>query len=151
MATLPCGIFITRQLSGMFYNFRHLSNFLFSGHFKDTQMVHRVLTFHQMVQNCGQVDSTTQSDSGICINWVENKCGNTISLLKSFHSATVQPATGSQSGKLTLELSKLTVFRMESSYVEVLHETKQEKYQLHLHDSCVLSLKVKFSISSLYL
>lgn len=30
---------------------------------------------------------------------------------------------------------------MESSYVEVLHETKQEKYQLHLHDSCVLSLK----------
>jgi len=30
---------------------------------------------------------------------------------------------------------------MESSYVEVLHETKPDKYQLHLHDSCVLSLK----------
>ncbi|KAF6039139.1 TLE3 [Bugula neritina] len=30
---------------------------------------------------------------------------------------------------------------MESSNVEVLHESKPEKYQLHLHDSCVLSLK----------
>ena len=36
--------------------------------------------------------------------------------------------------------------RMESSYVEVLHETKPDKYQLHLHDSCVLSLKVSFQI-----
>ena len=31
--------------------------------------------------------------------------------------------------------------RMESSNVEVLHVNNQEKYQLHLHDSCVLSLK----------
>jgi hypothetical protein len=31
---------------------------------------------------------------------------------------------------------------MESSYVEVLHENKPDKYQLHLHDSCVLSLKL---------
>ncbi|CAI8023885.1 Transducin-like enhancer protein 4 [Geodia barretti] len=30
---------------------------------------------------------------------------------------------------------------MESSNVEVLHVNNQEKYQLHLHDSCVLSLK----------
>ena len=30
---------------------------------------------------------------------------------------------------------------MESSNVEVLHVTGPEKYQLHLHDSCVLSLK----------
>ncbi|XP_013800433.1 transducin-like enhancer protein 2 isoform X4 [Apteryx mantelli] len=30
---------------------------------------------------------------------------------------------------------------MESSNVEILHVTKPEKYQLHLHDSCVLSLK----------
>uniref|UniRef100_UPI00358E4127 transducin-like enhancer protein 3 isoform X6 n=1 Tax=Myxine glutinosa TaxID=7769 RepID=UPI00358E4127 len=30
---------------------------------------------------------------------------------------------------------------MESSNVEVLHCTKPDKYQLHLHDSCVLSLK----------
>ncbi|NXG69492.1 TLE1 protein, partial [Baryphthengus martii] len=30
---------------------------------------------------------------------------------------------------------------MESSNVEVLHHTKPEKYQLHLHESCVLSLK----------
>ncbi|XP_065671029.1 transducin-like enhancer protein 1 isoform X8 [Hydra vulgaris] len=30
---------------------------------------------------------------------------------------------------------------MESSNVEVLHVTKPDKYQLHLHDSCVLSLK----------
>ncbi|KXJ77078.1 hypothetical protein RP20_CCG008371 [Aedes albopictus] len=30
---------------------------------------------------------------------------------------------------------------MENSNVEVLHATKQDKYQLHLHESCVLSLK----------
>ncbi|XP_061456926.1 transducin-like enhancer protein 1 isoform X2 [Rhineura floridana] len=30
---------------------------------------------------------------------------------------------------------------MESSHVEILHVTKPEKYQLHLHESCVLSLK----------
>uniref|UniRef100_A0A8C4K3D2 Transducin-like enhancer protein 1 n=1 Tax=Dromaius novaehollandiae TaxID=8790 RepID=A0A8C4K3D2_DRONO len=30
---------------------------------------------------------------------------------------------------------------MESSNVEILHVTKPDKYQLHLHDSCVLSLK----------
>ncbi|XP_076036580.1 protein groucho-like isoform X3 [Oratosquilla oratoria] len=30
---------------------------------------------------------------------------------------------------------------MESSNVEVLHVTKPDKYQLHLHESCVLSLK----------
>lgn len=30
---------------------------------------------------------------------------------------------------------------MESSNVEVLHVRKPEKYQLHLHESCVLALK----------
>lgn len=30
---------------------------------------------------------------------------------------------------------------MESSHVEVLHVRKPEKYQLRLHESCVLSLK----------
>lgn len=30
---------------------------------------------------------------------------------------------------------------MESSNVEVLHVAKPDKYQLHLHESCVLSLK----------
>ena len=30
---------------------------------------------------------------------------------------------------------------MENSYVEVLHQTKPIKYQLHLHESCVLALK----------
>ncbi|XP_040160082.1 protein groucho isoform X6 [Anopheles arabiensis] len=30
---------------------------------------------------------------------------------------------------------------MENSHVEVLHATKQDKYQLHLHESCVLSLR----------
>lgn len=30
---------------------------------------------------------------------------------------------------------------MESSNVEILHVRKPEKYQLHLHESCVLSLK----------
>ena len=33
------------------------------------------------------------------------------------------------------------VFSMESSNVEVLHQSKPDKYQLHLHESCVLSLK----------
>jgi len=30
---------------------------------------------------------------------------------------------------------------MESSNVEVMHQSKPDKYQLHLHESCVLSLK----------
>ncbi|XP_058012723.1 transducin-like enhancer protein 3 isoform X2 [Ahaetulla prasina] len=33
------------------------------------------------------------------------------------------------------------VVGLESSNVEVLHHTKPDKYQLHLHESCVLSLK----------
>ena len=33
---------------------------------------------------------------------------------------------------------------MESSNVEVLHATKPDKYQLHLHESCVLSLKFAY-------
>ena len=31
--------------------------------------------------------------------------------------------------------------RMENSNVEVLHQSKLDKYQLHLHESCVLSLR----------
>ena len=34
---------------------------------------------------------------------------------------------------------------MESSHVEVLHITKADKYQLNLHESCVLSLKFAHS------
>lgn len=34
---------------------------------------------------------------------------------------------------------------MESSHVEVLHCSKPDKYQLHLHESCVLSLKFAYS------
>ena len=34
---------------------------------------------------------------------------------------------------------------MESSNVEVLHVSGPEKYQLHLHESCVLSLKFAHS------
>ncbi|KAF7239577.1 Transducin-like enhancer protein 3 [Varanus komodoensis] len=33
---------------------------------------------------------------------------------------------------------------MESSNVEVLHHSKADKYQLHLHESCVLSLKFAY-------
>ncbi|XP_041372996.1 transducin-like enhancer protein 4 isoform X2 [Gigantopelta aegis] len=33
---------------------------------------------------------------------------------------------------------------MESSNVEVLHQSKPDKYQLHLHESCVLSLKFAY-------
>lgn len=35
-------------------------------------------------------------------------------------------------------------YRMESSNVEVLHCSKPDKYQLHLHESCVLSLKFAY-------
>uniref|UniRef100_A0A3B3UUQ1 TLE family member 3, transcriptional corepressor n=1 Tax=Poecilia latipinna TaxID=48699 RepID=A0A3B3UUQ1_9TELE len=38
---------------------------------------------------------------------------------------------------------------MESSNVEVLHHTKPDKYQLHLHESCVLSLKFAYCGQSL--
>ncbi|XP_074600285.1 transducin-like enhancer protein 3 [Brevipalpus obovatus] len=34
---------------------------------------------------------------------------------------------------------------MESSNVEVIHSSKQEKYLLQLHESCVLSLKFAYS------
>ena len=34
---------------------------------------------------------------------------------------------------------------MENSNVEVLHQSKPDKYQLHLHESCVLSLKFAYS------
>ena len=34
---------------------------------------------------------------------------------------------------------------MENSTIEVLHDVKSEKYQLHLHESCVLSLKFAHS------
>ena len=34
---------------------------------------------------------------------------------------------------------------MENSTIEVLHDNKPEKYQLHLHESCVLSLKFAHS------
>lgn len=33
---------------------------------------------------------------------------------------------------------------MESSNVEILHVSKPDKYQLHLHESCVLSLKFAY-------
>lgn len=38
----------------------------------------------------------------------------------------------------------LLYVRMESSNVEVLHLVKPDKYQLHLHESCVLSLKFAY-------
>ena len=37
--------------------------------------------------------------------------------------------------------SPVFIHSMESSNVEVLHVSKPDKYQLHLHESCVLSLK----------
>uniref|UniRef100_A0A673L0R1 Transducin-like enhancer protein 3 n=1 Tax=Sinocyclocheilus rhinocerous TaxID=307959 RepID=A0A673L0R1_9TELE len=40
---------------------------------------------------------------------------------------------------------------MESSNVEVLHHTKPDKYQLHLHESCVLSLKFAYCGKTLLL
>ena len=39
----------------------------------------------------------------------------------------------------------VTVFSMESSSVEVLRVSGPDKYQLHLHESCVLSLKFAHS------
>lgn len=46
---------------------------------------------------------------------------------------------------ITSLMSVNNCFRMESSNVEVLHCTKPDKYQLHLHESCVLSLKYAYS------
>ena len=40
--------------------------------------------------------------------------------------------------------SCVLICRMESSNVEVLHHSKPDKYQLHLHESCVLSLKFAY-------
>ena len=73
-----------------------------------------------------------------------------ISIHKYFHLVIVQPVNGWLLGMLhvssNLNSSNLLLFptinyRMESSNVEVLNVNKAEKYQLHLHESCVLSLK----------
>ena len=42
---------------------------------------------------------------------------------------------------VNLSIFPISINRMESSNVEVLHHSKPDKYQLHLHESCVLSLK----------
>lgn len=44
-----------------------------------------------------------------------------------------------------IKLISSFLIRMESSTVEVLHDTKPDRYQLHLHESCVLSLKFAHS------
>lgn len=43
--------------------------------------------------------------------------------------------------KLIVFLGDWLAVGMENSHVEVLHATKPDKYQLHLHESCVLSLR----------
>ena len=40
-----------------------------------------------------------------------------------------------------ISIQTFMCYRLENSTVEVLHDTTPEKYQLHLHESCVLSLK----------
>ena len=76
-----------------------------------------------------------------------------ISQVKYFLLDIVQLENGLQLGKtfslLTKQVFNIYKLRMESSYVEVLHETKPDKYQLHLHDSCVLSLKVSYNCSKI--
>ena len=52
-----------------------------------------------------------------------------------------RPICGTQSHWLLCDDCCLSPTSMESSNVEVIHINRPEKYQLHLHDSCVLSLK----------
>lgn len=42
---------------------------------------------------------------------------------------------------LNVFLGEWLAVGMENSNVEVMHANKPDKYQLHLHESCVLSLK----------
>ncbi|KAJ8374436.1 hypothetical protein SKAU_G00050160 [Synaphobranchus kaupii] len=58
-------------------------------------------------------------------------CSSMTSPLRSSLWGTVPLESGSRVG-------------MESSNVEVLHVSKPDKYQLHLHESCVLSLKFAY-------
>ena len=91
-----------------------------------------------------------------------------ISPPKSSHWVTAQLENGLLSGELRFSLTPLCPLwnsrttcspvatgksiyidnlyscRMESSNVEVLHHSKPDKYQLHLHESCVLSLKFAY-------
>lgn len=107
-----------------------------------------VLILALMVQNCGPVVWTTPSDPGICEK--ADNCNSTISPPRSSRWVTVPLVSYcAKSLKILKLISNYYLFftgewlavGMENSNVEVLHATKPDKYQLHLHESCVLSLK----------
>lgn len=132
MATLPCGIF---KVIRLYDNSR------------DTPTERRASILALMVQNCGRVDSTIPFDRGICAR--EGNYSSTISAHKFSRSVIVRRV--SLSIVIIYNFLYLNIFHyflgdwlavgMENSNVEVLHATKPDKYQLHLHESCVLSLK----------
>lgn len=136
--TLPCGTCRTRR---------------WSGSSRDTLMVLRVLISVPMERSCGREVWTTQFDHGISER--DDNCSNMTLVPKYSPWATAQQVSETISTLVHMNKSPLTasfILRhsssgewlavgMENSNVEVLHATKPDKYQLHLHESCVLSLK----------
>lgn len=142
MVTLPFGIYTIKR----WYD-----------NFKGIQMVHHVLISVQMAIVYGLAVSIIQFVRGICVK--DDNCNNMISVHKSFHSDIARLVCGfGLSKKRKRQINHLIVLLlmlfdfvsqtgdwlavgMENSHVEVLHANKSDKYQLLLHESCVLSLR----------
>lgn len=130
MAILQCGI----------CKIRHLFDSS-----KVTLMEHHASILVQMALNCGPVAWTIRSDRGIC---ERDDSYSSMILLHKFSLWDIVQQVGSKWIFLKIFLLNTLYFAgdwlavgMENSNVEVLHASKNDKYQLHLHESCVLSLK----------
>lgn len=121
-------------------------------------MVPAASTSLMMAPSCGQVVLTTQFVPG-----TSERGGNSNSTTSHLRSGphiltyVVFVQWDKKTMPLRLFFPRLQIFSlgycptgewlavgMESSNVEVLHHTKPDKYQLHLHESCVLSLKFAY-------
>lgn len=142
-----------------------------SGNSRATQMVPAVLTSPTTAPSCGQEAWTTLSAPGTCGK--DGSCSSTtlphrylsyihpvlknLSRCKKWFTETWLIYCKTELILLFQFLSFVQIFSlgycptgewlavgMESSNVEVLHVTKPDKYQLHLHESCVLSLQFAY-------
>lgn len=140
---------------------------LIVGSSRATLMVLVVLTYPMMALSFGQAVSTTLFAPGI---WGRVDSYSSMTSLHRYSPEAkkrrlthVHRLTVEDIFLLATELSVITVLScfqifslgycptgewlavgMESSNVEVLHHSKPDKYQLHLHESCVLSLKFAY-------
>lgn len=128
------------------------------GSSRATQMAPAALISPTTAPSCGLVGWTT-----LCAPGTSGRAGSCSSTTspprythtQSFHDYILPPSRLTSIFFLFFSTSKIfslgycptgewLAVGMESSNVEVLHHTKPDKYQLHLHESCVLSLKFAY-------